>query len=781
MNSLVQLEYDKIKELLKQECHSVPGKNLAEKLQPLSRKKEIEDKLRLTSEIQEILKNGFSFNFEAVSELAELLKNFDHQTYNYEELKLIIGNVTTSNLVCSVQKELEDYSAFLNLTANLVPLKEIEDRFFQIFNPEGEVKDGASSELRRIRRSILSVRKNIVSTLNAKMEDFAANSYLFDKIVTQRENRFVIPMKVSSVPFVQGIVHSRSASKSSVYVEPQEIIGLNNETELLKNEEKQEIFRILKTFSEEIQNEKNAILENTQILTRADFYFAAGRLANELQAQVPQISEQPILSLKEARHPLLIKNFGNVKKVIPFSLELGEDFRIMIISGPNTGGKTVTLKTVGLLSLMALSGLPIPAEESSKIGIFHSIFADIGDNQSLENSLSTFSSHLQNIGEMVANGTSDSLVLIDELGSATDPEQGSALAQAILERLTEMNVLGIITTHYNSLKIFAEENENCVNAAMLFDPEKHLPTYHLKLGFPGNSFALEIASKLGLDEKLIDRAKDLSGSQNAELTDLLIRIGEEKAELARQIFQYQLKSRLLDQKIAAYERKIENWESESKEMRKKNLQEAREFLINLQKELNAEISQIKTEERERRKELLRQSVGKIRKIDRELKKREEKISEIKKEPLKNPQIGQNVWLKDIETGGEIVEIKGDKVKVDVNGMNYTTHLNNLVKISGRKSERKNYNSKPVLVEKSSRMELKILGKTFDEALPEIDRFIDDSILVGMDKIRIVHGKGTGALRSKVRSYLKQNKKIAEFYSPPPSAGGDGVTIAVIKE
>ena len=453
----------------------------------------------------------------------------------------------------------------------------------------------------------------------------------------------------------------------------------------------------------------------------------------------------------------------------------------LIISGPNTGGKTVTLKTVGLLSLMALSGLPIPAEESSNIGIFHGIFADIGDNQSLENSLSTFSSHLQNIGEMVVNGTSDSLVLIDELGSATDPEQGSALAQAILERLTEMNVLGIITTHYNSLKIFAEENENCVNAAMLFDPEKHLPTYHLKLGFPGNSFALEIASKLGLDKRLIDRAKDLSGSQNAELTDLLIRIGEEKAELARQIFQYQLKSRLLDQKIAAYERKIENWESESKEIRKKNLREAREFLVNLQKELNTEISQIKTEEREKRKERLRQSVGKIRKIDRELKMREEEISEIKKEPLKNPQIGQNVWLKDIDTGGEIVEIKGDKIKVDVNGMNYTTHLNNLVKISGRKNGRKNYNSKPVLTEKSSRMELKILGKTFAEALPEIDRFIDDSILIGMNKIRIVHGKGTGALRSKVRFYLKQNKKIAEFYSPPPAAGGDGVTIAVIKE
>ena len=780
MNSFIQLEYDKIKNWLKQECHSENGKKIADELQPFDDKKEIEKRLFLTAEIQEMLKNGFSFNFEAISDLSKLLNNFEHQSYNFEELKLIIGNLRVANLISSVRDKLENYPRFLGLTKNLVSLSDLEKRFQQIFTPDGEVKDNASPELQIIRKNIFSVRKRIISTLNNKLENFAAENYLFDKIVTQREGRFVIPIKMSAVPFVPGIVHSRSASKSSVYLEPQEIIGLNNETRLLKNEEKQEIFRILKSFSEKIKDKKDVILQNTDILSETDFYFAAARLANNLQANVPEIVEQPVISLQKARHPLLIKNLGDIKKVVPFSLKLGENFRIMVVSGPNTGGKTVTLKAVGLLTLMVLSGLPIPADESSKIGIFQKIFADIGDNQSLENSLSTFSSHLQNIGEMISEGTPKSLVLIDELGSATDPEQGAALAQAILERLTEMNVIGIITTHYNSLKIIAEKNENCVNAAMLFDPKKHSPTYRLKLGFPGNSFALEIASKLGLDEKLVKRAKELSGKQNVELTDLLVKIGEEKAELARQIFQYQLKTKLLEQKISSYEKKLKTWEEENKNIRKKSLGEAREFLINLQKDLNEEISRIKSSEKLKRKQQLEQLVNKVRMLDKKLKKEEEEISGLKREPLKNPRVGSTVWLNDIETAGEIVEIKKDKIKVDVNGMIYTTNLQNLARFSKKIIENK-FHEKRLLPKKLAKIELKILGKTFEEALPEIETFLDDAIFAGINKVRIVHGKGTGALRTKVRLFLKQNKKIAEFYSPPPSAGGDGVTIAVIKE
>ncbi|MCK4653673.1 MAG: Smr/MutS family protein, partial [Candidatus Cloacimonetes bacterium] len=478
------------------------------------------------------------------------------------------------------------------------------------------------------------------------------------------------------------------------------------------------------------------------------------------------------MNLINARHPLLLETMDNFDDVIPFNLELGSDFKLLLISGPNTGGKTVTLKSVGLLTLMALSGLPIPANSESSIGIFRDVFADIGDNQSLENALSTFSSHIKNIKEMVKSGDINSLILIDEIGAATDPEQGSALAQAILEKLTERNVLGVITTHYTALKIFAEQHENCINAAMQFDPGKHLPTYQFKLGLPGNSFAIEVASQLGMDEILIDRAKELTGNQNVELTDLLKRMTEEKMELSRQNYQSQLKTALLNKKISEHQNKIEQLEKETKKIRKNSIKEARDFLITLQKELNEEISNIKKLNKEKRKNLLEKSLQKITEINREFTEEEEELLEVKRSPVKIPKIGQTVWIKEVEMEGEIIEISNNSIKVDMNGIFLTTSKDNLYQVT--KAGKKPIKSKVISVPKKDiKLELKILGYRFDEALPEIEAFIDNAVMNGLSSVRIVHGKGTGALRSKVRQYLKNNKKAVDFFTPPPSAGGDG--------
>ncbi|HHE38566.1 MAG TPA: endonuclease MutS2, partial [Candidatus Cloacimonetes bacterium] len=550
-----QLEYTKIKELLVQECQSEPGKTVASKLQPLINKKEIDHKLKLTSEIQECLKNRIYFNFENVSDVVGLLRNFHHQTYNFEEFRKIYFNISAANTLKKRIEKLEDYQNFYRIVEDILILSELEKRFNEIYFTDGEIKDSASSQLFSIRKRKKEMRKRIVSSLNEKIEDFASSNFLFDKVVTQRDGRFVIPVKEGSISFVKGIVHGKSASKSSVYMEPEEVVGLNNDIHILESEEKQEIFRILKKFSDDIQHSKKDILKNTEIVKQIDFYFASARFAIRLKAEKPKIAEKPYLNLIEARHPLLIESYDDYKKVIPFSLELGKDFKLLLISGPNTGGKTVTLKTVGLLTLMALSGLLIPAKTDSTIGIFPEVFADIGDNQSLENAMSTFSSHMKNIEGMVSKGNSNSLVLIDEIGASTDPEQGSALAQAILEKLVEKNVAGVITTHYTALKVFAEKTRGCMNAAMQFDPEKHLPTYQFKLGLPGNSFAIEVAAKLGLDEKLIKRAKELTGNQNVELTELLKKMGEEKAELARKNYQFSLKTSLLDQKISEHQDK----------------------------------------------------------------------------------------------------------------------------------------------------------------------------------------------------------------------------------
>jgi DNA mismatch repair protein MutS2 len=779
MNAYNLLEYNKIKEIIASECQSDLGREIAISLTPLTDKEEIEYRLSLTSEFQELLKNKVSYNFENVSEINELLLDFKHQTYDFYEFKKIKFNVSTANRISKDIKELEDYPLFLEIVKKIKPLYDIENQFSRIFTPEGDVKDNASSALLLIRKRKKKLRENVISNLNIKIRECASRNYMFDEIITQRDGRYVIPVKDSSVPFIPGIVHGRSGSKSSVYIEPEEVVGMNNEIDLMDSEEKEEIFRIFKSYTKDILNYKDEILENTNLLKSLDYYFAAAGISNNYNSQKPKIDKHPVINLIQARHPLLIETFDSIEKVIPFDLELGKDYRLLLISGPNTGGKTVTLKTVGLICLMALSGLPIPAEADSRIGIFSGFFADIGDYQSLENSLSTFSSHIKNIKGMIDKGDENSLILIDEIGAATDPEQGSALAQSILEKLVENKVIGVITTHYTALKIFAEQNQSCTNAAMQFDPERHSPTYQFKLGLPGNSFSIEVASQLGLNKNLINRAKNLAGNQNVELTDLLKKITEEKNELSRQNYQYKLKTYLLNQNITEYQKNIKSLEKETKKIKKSSIREAREFLATLQKKLNLEISDIKKSEKKERKELLDRSFQKIVKMNEQFGKIEDELSPVILKPIEKAEIGQKVWVKDFDGEGEIVEIKDSLIKVNLNDFIFSTTIDNLYQLTVT-SSKKGIKKKNITVPSQNvKFELKILGYRFDEALPEIETFIDNACMNELNIIRIVHGKGTGALRNKVRQYLRTNKKVKEFYSPPPALGGDGVTVATL--
>ncbi len=781
MNSHKQLEYNKIKDFLAKECHSNLGSKMAFCLQPMREIADITYKLELTSEIQILLRKGISHNFENISDIEELILKQKHQTYNFEEFQQIYYNVSTANRISKSTEELSDHPKYVKFVNRIILLDDIEIKFNQIFENDGEVKDNASSALTSIRRKKKQVRKNLVSTINKKVESLSDSNFLHDNIVTQRDGRYVIPIKEGASPFVPGIVHGRSSSKSSIYLEPQETVGLNNDLELVSGEEKQEIFRIFKEYTEMILDHKNVLLKEIIYLQELDFFFASARLANRLKAEKPILSEKSQIKLKNARHPLLILTFDEFEDVIPFDLELGYDYNLLLVSGPNTGGKTVTLKTVGLLTLMAKSGLPIPADPHSVIGSFDSVFADIGDSQSLENALSTFSSHIKNIREMMENTNSKILVLIDEIGAATDPEQGSALAQAILEDLAENGAVGVISTHYTSLKVFAEKHEKCINAAMQFDPDKHKPTYQFKLGLPGNSFAIEVASRLGLQKNLIKRAKNLTGKQNVELTELIKKMSEEKKSLSRQLYQFELKTALLNQKINERQDQIETLEKDKKEIKKKSLRDAREFLTSMQKELNMEIKDIKQSNKKEKKDKLEKSLKKVTQLNRDLSSEEEKLSEISRESVNDPKIGMKVWLKEMEMEGEIVEISGKNVKVDIDGIFLNTTSDRLYLITEKKVKKTSKKKHISVPKNDAKMELKILGYRFDEALPEIETFIDNAVVSGLLMIRIVHGKGTGALRSKVRNYLRTNKNTEEFFSPPPEAGGSGVTVVKIKE
>ncbi|MDP8232704.1 MAG: Smr/MutS family protein, partial [Candidatus Zophobacter franzmannii] len=777
MDYIGQLEYDKIRLLVAEECHSQPGRLIAHALRPQRDIVTIQYRLDRCSETMELLGFGHSYSFENLTDLTEIFVEPFHGVLGYDEFQQVCSNVIAGNSLKSHEKELEPYKLTSVKIKNLIGLPHLEERYIRTFGPEGEVLDSASSNLRSLRKNKQKTRDTIMKILNKKLQDSASEKFIQEKIITQRDDRYVIPVKESAAPFVKGIVQGRSSSKSSIYLEPEEVVQSNNTLRLITEQEKQEIFKIMQEFTAEILEVKDTIIANTEILAEFDYYFAVCHYSKASKAKVPKIAEDPILELKEARHPLLIHKFGDYKKVIPFDLELGQEHGIVVLSGPNTGGKTVTMKAVGLLTMMALSGLPIPADKESVIGVFTGFYTDIGDGQSLENSLSTFSSHIENIKFMLKHAKSRSLVLIDEIGAATDPEQGSAIAQAVLEALARKHVKGIITTHYTSLKVFAEQDNDCLNASMQFDPDKHIPTYNFVPGLPGDSFAIEVAENLGMRPELIARAKKLAGTQNIEFTQILQKLEEQKKLYSRQTYEFELKTKLFEKKIEELNSNIEASEIEKKEIRKKSLKEAREYLITMQNELNNDLDEMRKMDKKERKTKSEATMQNVLKLQRDIKDEFEELDPLGRVKIKKPKIGQRIWLGNFETEAVVTAVQNKKVFVDMDGIAFTTDTSNIYTVTRKQITPENevIVRKPSLDGKSITTELKLLGFTFADAQPVIDEFIDNALLGGLHKLRIVHGKGTGVLRNKVRYHLKRLKQVESIHTPPSDAGGDGVT------
>ncbi|MCD4650786.1 MAG: endonuclease MutS2 [Candidatus Cloacimonetes bacterium] len=774
-----QLEYDKILQLLAGACHSSSGSDIAIELTPLTDADEIRQRLDLISELKELLAEGFSVDFSRVNNCEHLLVKFEHSAYSFEEFTLIYNNMAVCCKLRENDEELEEFPLILKKALSITAYPDFTTRYEAIFTPEGEVMDSASPELAHIRKRRRQLRVSINKTLEKTITENA--SKLSDSVITLRDNRYVVPVKEGHASSFGGIMHGRSASKATVFIQPANAVGMNNELIALRDDEKEEIYRIFTNFTAQILIEAETLLSSFELLPELDFYFASARYAREIQAAPPQITRESHITLLKARHPLLIHTLGSVSNVIPFDIELGLGKRILVLSGPNTGGKTVLLKSIGLLTMMAMSGLHIPADVASEIGLFPSVFVDIGDHQSLEDSLSTFSSHLRHIDAMLRNSKENTLVLIDEIGSATDPEQGSALAQAVIEKLVELKPVGVITTHYMSVKVLAENHAICENAAMQFDTQTHTPTYRIMYGLPGNSFAIETAERLGMDSDVILRAKELSGCQNTELTDLISKMSTYRKELARAKYDYELKTRLLEQKAEDYQKRVETLEQETKSIKKEVSLKARDYLIRMQNEISEEIEQIKKEDKETRKNALRKTSEKIYATQKELS--EEITTSGEWIPLTKPQLDMEVWVPEFETTGTVVSTDGSKVQVNVGGFMFTTEYKKLYtnkSVISKKKGKKTITSSPAPV-RTARMELKLLGFTFDEARPEIEAFLDEALLAGLDLVRIVHGKGSGALRSKVRAYLRRHPRIKEFYSPADSAGGSGVTVANLRD
>ncbi|MCB5260477.1 MAG: endonuclease MutS2 [Candidatus Cloacimonetes bacterium] len=781
---MTELEFSLLKNHLAQLCDSELGKDLIQYVAVLDSIDKMRYSQNTIAQFQQALELGIQYEFKDLSDITALFEAGSTGIFNYEELKEISINADLGSKLAENKQAYKDLDLTYQIVKRLSSLPQIKLGFLRIFDAEGDILDSASSQLNSIRRQMGSLRQRIQRTMQNMLSEPRLEDFLQEKFVTQRDERFVIPVKESAASFVPGIVQSRSAKGSTVFIEPSEIVPLNNELHLLKDEEKREIHRILTAFSQEIKEHKTELLNNQKILAKLDFLYAAARLCTSLKAKVPVMCEEPILELDTARHPLLIlkkiseEGKQGYNRVIPFNLSLGSDYNIMILSGPNTGGKTVLMKAVGLITLMAMAGFPVPVDELSRIGCFGEVLADIGDDQSIENALSTFSSHLEKIARMLQRAKPSSLILIDEIGAATDPLQGSALAQAILEKLTELEIKGIVTTHYTALKVFAESHPNCVNASMQFDMRSLVPTYHFSIGIPGDSFAIEVAASLGIDSGLIKRAKHLAGSQNMEFSNLIKRLQDQKKELGQSIYQYQLKTRNLESRLGELEDREKAWQTELKARRQKHIKELQSELIGFQKLYHRELSELKGLEKQERRKVSERKLQDISKQNEKLNR--ELISSNSEDLIKpeNPQVGDKVWLADFEADAIILAIDGTRATVDMNGISFKTDLDNLYRSAHAASE-------PMIPITSSKVtakvqtELKLLGLTFDEAMPLIDEFIDNAALSGFSTLRIVHGKGTGALRTKVREYLSRKKIVKSMESPPLFEGGSGVTVIKI--
>jgi len=509
-NAFEELEFNKVKALITSYCVSPLGKRLVEELAPLGEKALVEKKLSQLQDVLNYLEQSHHFALSGLEDTEMLFDYFGrYEQFTIDELLMFGSNIRIANtLTKDGDISQENFPELHSIVSALIEMKELEKRFDKIFDAGGEIKDTASPILSSIRKNKQKARKRIYSELESILEKKDYENVIQDKVVTFRDERYVIPVREGSVSQMKGIVHGRSKTGASFYVEPLSVMELNNSLNTLSEEEKQEIYRILAELYNELKDHKEKLKQNLTILQKIDFLNGCALYCRSIYAHMPLIIEDTRLSFKNARHPLLFNSIKDPKNIIPFSLHVGDEFRGIVISGVNTGGKTVTLKATGLLAMMALSGLMIPVEES-QIGMFTSFFTDINDEQSIEDSISTFSSHIKKLNIIFDNADASSLVLIDELGTGTDPEEGAAFAQAAMEALIAKKSKVIITTHLNKLKIFASEHPLCENASMRFDQEKLQPTYQLDLGFPGNSYALDIAKEYHSPENIVARAREL--------------------------------------------------------------------------------------------------------------------------------------------------------------------------------------------------------------------------------------------------------------------------------
>ena len=778
------LEYEKIREMLAARAGSSLGKERARSLQPSTDYAEVEEQLEQTAEAVRI-HAVTSPPFGGIHDLRPLLKKIHMgAVLTLEELVDIRSTLYAMRSVKEFFKGLEIEAPTLKEWAHGIEiLGQLERRLENTLDEHGSLRDDASVELRRLRTEIQTTQNRIKERVGAALRAPENQKYFQEAIVTLRDERYVIPVKAEYRRFFPGIVHDQSATGATLFVEPMAIVELNNDVKQLVLSEQHEVERILRDLSQQIGGQQDILQENLSVLADFDFTFAKAKLAEDMDAQQPLMNQEGHARLRQARHPLIPRD-----RVVPIDIELGNAYTMLLITGPNTGGKTVSMKTFGLLVLMAQSGCFLPTAPDSTLPVYQNIYADIGDEQSIEQSLSTFSAHMTHIVAILSKVEADDLVLVDELGAGTDPEEGAALAMAILERLLAVKAATVATTHYSELKTFAYTREGIENACVEFDVKSLRPTYRLLIGIPGASNAFAISRRLGLSEALILRAQQLVKEDHAQFEHVVNELEREK--LAYEQHNAELAER--QQRVTRLEQKVEAAKEDLSKRKGELIRKAREQSAALVRRTRREaediIDSLKKQYDDQGIHARQQAIQEARKrLDEAASAARPGIMGQKhlgqKVDAKKLMVGDVVYLPKLDQKGTVVEITGREVTVQLGSLRTTQKAASCRFLSHAEKEKSaKSNATGGFLRKTAHVsrEIDIRGLMVNEAEVVVGKFIDDAQMAGLTQILVIHGKGTGALRKGIHEYLKRHRSVDHFAFADLDEGGSGATVVFLK-
>ncbi|HHP7238935.1 endonuclease MutS2 [Longibacter sp.] len=821
-----KLGFDVLRQRLSDRVMSPLGQERLDRMQPARTMEWLEDELVRVEELQAAFEYDESVPLNHIFDLRQVLKRAapEEAFVGPEDLRNVrLVLITLRRLKSYFERRRSDYPNLASAVERVTPLKEVETHISTVIAEEGGVRDDASEELGRLRRQIKKRQNELRGALDSALREAMKQGWATEEQATIRGGRMVIPIRAEAKRKVDGFIHDTSATGQTVYIEPSACMRLNNEVSELKSDERREVQRILRKVTAHLSRHQHDMKHNLKALAQFDLLQAKAGLANHLEAVVPKLNDEGIVDVIDGRNPVLQLHFEAAKngkgpsnpiveedeegprEVVPLNLKLGDGFETLVITGPNAGGKTVAMKTVGLLSLMLAYGMPIPVAPHSRFSLFEQLMVDIGDEQSIEEDLSTFSSHVSNLKHMLKNAGANTLVLIDEAGTGTDPDEGGALAQSVLEHLTRVGASTIVTTHHGTLKVYAHEADAVENGSMEFDQNTLRPTYRYQQGVPGSSYAFEIAQRMGLESPVLDRARELAGGQKTAMENLITTFERRNQELEETLDRAKSEQRKAEKERERFEQKWRKIEKERESFRQQALEEAERIVKDANARIEQTIKEIKEAEAEREatkkarenlesyKEDLHSDVEAVRSVDGPSGKQEEPeersaatdtgtgvsgdgASAPSKQsgPIRE---GDRVVLDGGSTAMDVQEIDDEEAVVVMGSMHMRVDLDRLTRVGGPRQEPETgYGADVSMTALDASPTIDVRGERVEPARQRIRHFIDDAIAAGLNTVEILHGKGTGALREALHDDLRSRSDVTEVRKAPIEQGGAGVTL-----